>query len=53
MAAASSMSWRTGLSSRFPAQERGSTIFVWLAWMASRVDTPGMRAFAPPEYPAK
>ena len=53
MAPASSISIRRGLVSNAPAQASGRTIIEWLDWMASRVDTPGMMALAPPEYPAK
>ena len=49
MAAACSRSLRRGLVSRLPAQASGCTIMEWLAWMAARVETPGMMAFAPPE----
>ena len=49
MAPASSMSIRRGLVSRAPAQHSGSTMRAWFAWMAARVETPGMMALAPPE----
>ena len=52
-APASSMSIRTGLVSRFPAHERSSAIMAWLLAMAELVETPGMMALTPPEYPAK
>ena len=37
------------LVSRAPAQASLRTIMEWLDWMASRVDTPGIMALAPPE----
>ena len=49
IAAACSMSCRTGLVSRLPAQASSFTIMLWLHWIAAGVDTPGMMAFAPPE----
>ena len=36
-----------------PQSASGRTIMEWLLWMASRVETPGRMALAPPEYPAK
>ncbi len=48
-APASSISIRRGLVSRAPAQASLRTIMEWLDWMASRVDTPGIMALAPPE----
>ncbi len=53
IAAASSISSRTGLPSSLPAQAACSTMRLWFDWIAARVLTPGMIAFAPPEYPAK
>ena len=48
MRQASSKSRRTGLS-MFPEWAAGSTIMEWFACIASKVLTPGMIAFAPPE----